>query len=204
MGTQKHWDKVYAEKSGEAVSWYQREPALSLALIRSVAPQSDARIIDIGGGASTLVDHLRAGGYQDVSVLDIAASALAKARGRLGRDAGTVNWYVSDATKWTPPHRFDVWHDRAVFHFLTAVADRRAYKTVLLRALEPGGHAVITTFAMDGPEKCSGLPVVRYDAARLRDELGSALSMVDQRDEQHVTPGGMTQAFSFFLLRREP
>ncbi len=202
MGSQNHWDKVYAEKSGDTVSWFQSEPTISLALIHSIAAPPVARIMDIGGGASNLVDHLLAGGYRNVSVLDIAASGLAQSRVRLGEKAELVNWYVADATNWAPPETYDIWHDRAVFHFLTADADRRAYEAVLKKALAPGGHAVIATFAMDGPEKCSGLPVIRYSAEQLCGELGPDFMLIEQRDEQHVTPSGTTQAFSFFLLRR--
>lgn len=196
-----HWNRIYAERPSDSVSWFQAHPEVSLRLIDRAAA-SEARIIDIGAGASTLVDHLLAAGYQHVSVLDIADNALDVARRRLGTVEAGIGWYRADVTAWSPPHEFDLWHDRAVFHFLTEDEDRRAYVRVLRRAISPGRHAIIATFAVNGPETCSGLPVVRYDAPGLCAELGGGFDLVEQADETHVTPGGGGQAFSYFLLRR--
>ena len=197
-----HWNAVYREKPADTVSWYQARPATSLDIITRAAPSPDARIIDIGGGASSLVDHLLDAGYRHLSVLDIAESALAAARERIGQRDAKVTWHAENITTWMPTTRYDVWHDRAVFHFLTEATDRRAYRQTLEQALRPGGHAVIATFAMDGPEKCSGLPVQRYDAARLLGEIGQNFELLEQRDESHQTPGGNTQAFGYFLFQR--
>jgi hypothetical protein len=200
--TEDHWNAVYREKPVDTLSWYQARPATSLDLITRVTSSLDARIIDIGGGASTLVDHLLDAGYRHLSVLDIAEGALAAARERIGQRAVVVAWHAENVTTWTPAVHYDVWHDRAVFHFLTEAADRRAYRQTLLQALVLGGYAVIATFATDGPEKCSGLPVVRYDAAKLRGELGQNFELIEQQEQGHLTPGGNTQSFNYFLLRR--
>jgi len=203
MGRRDHWQSVYTGKSPEDVTWYQSSPAASLALIRRVSPGPDVALIDVGGGASTLVDHLLDEGYGHVEVLDIADQALAGSRERLAGQADAVTWTVADITRWQPGRTYDIWHDRAVFHFLADENDRQAYIVALKNALELTGHLVIATFAMDGPEKCSGLPVVRYDAGKLVETLGAGFSLIEQLDEAHVTPGGGTQAFSYFLLRRD-
>ena len=193
-----HWEDVYLNKSPLLVSWYQQVPTLSLLLITSAALPLDAPIIDVGGGASTLVDGLCDEGYTNISVLDVSANALAHTRSRLGEKADTVEWFEEDVTCFKPPHRFALWHDRAVFHFLTKKADKRKYLDVLKQSLEPGGHLIIMTFATDGPRKCSGLDVVQYDAEKLTEELGPGFEPVETGHEIHTTPAGGQQKFAYF------
>ena len=197
-----HWETVYETKGEREVSWFQETPAISLALIRStgVAPRSP--IIDIGAGASRLVDALLAQGYEALTVLDLSESALAAVKQRLGTAAAKVTWIVADVVGWKPPQTYELWHDRAAFHFLTEASDRSAYVATLRAALPSGGHAVIATFALDGPERCSGLPVVRYDAASLAATLGDDFELVETRPHDHLTPGGSLQRFQFSVFRR--
>ena len=169
---QAHWEDVYARKAENEVSWFQENPAPSLESIAQAGASHASSIIDIGGGASRLVDRLIATGFLDITVLDLSGAALDAAKARLGQQAAKVRWIVADVTVWEPMQAYDVWHDRAAFHFLTEENDRAAYVARLKRALRIGGHAVIATFALDGPEKCSGLPVMRYDAASLGQALG--------------------------------
>ncbi|HEY6254253.1 MAG TPA: class I SAM-dependent methyltransferase [Xanthobacteraceae bacterium] len=200
-GRSTHWENVYRTKGEHEVSWFQQTPAVSLALIRSVATPHSV-IVDIGGGASRLVDALVGEGHAAVSVLDLSESALAAAKARLGPAAARVTWIVGDVTRWKPTRSYDLWHDRAAFHFLTDAADRAAYVACLSQALRPGGHAIIATFALDGPERCSGLPVVRYDATSLGQVLGDAFALIETRRHDHQTPMGSTQRFQFSLFRR--
>ena len=174
-----HWDKVYGSKSPLEVSWYQEQPTLSLQLIRDSGLAHDAAIIDIGGGASTLVDGLCSEGYSNISVLDISAAALEHVKKRLADKACEVEWYARDVTDFHPPQQFSLWHDRAVLHFLTEKADRKKYVNTLKRSLEPGGHLIIMAFAIDGPVKCSGLDIVQYDADKLMAELGQGFELED-------------------------
>lgn len=197
-----HWENVYATKGEAEVSWFQDSPAISLEMIRAVSPDHDAAIIDIGGGASRLVDALLQGGYRDVAVLDLSANALDIVKRRIGQAASTIDWIVADATTWQPAKTYDVWHDRAAFHFLTDPPDRAAYVERLRSAVAPGGHVIIATFAPDGPEKCSGLPVQRYDSTSLAAELGPEFELVETRSETHHTPWHSTQAFQFSRFRR--
>ncbi len=197
-----HWENVYRTKGEQEVSWFQETPSVSLELIRSTGAARRSAIVDIGGGASRLVDALVTEGYGSVTVLDLSESALAAAKARLGPAAADVTWIVADVVGWRPPQRYDVWHDRAAFHFLTDAADRTAYVGCLRDALRPGGHAIIATFALDGPERCSGLPVVRYDAASLGTVLGSGFDLVETRRHDHHTPMGSTQRFQFSVFRR--
>ncbi|UWU92981.1 trans-aconitate 2-methyltransferase [Bradyrhizobium sp. CB1015] len=197
-----HWDHVYATKGEAEVSWYQDSPAISLAMIRAAGSDRDTAIIDIGGGASRLVDALLQDGYRDVAVLDLSANALETAKKRIGQAASTVDWIVADATTWRPARTYDVWHDRAAFHFLTEPRDRAAYVERLRSAVKPGGHVIIATFAPDGPEKCSGLPVQRHDSASLAAELGREFELLESRSETHHTPWNSTQAFQFSRFRR--
>ncbi|MDH3579382.1 MAG: class I SAM-dependent methyltransferase [Hyphomicrobiales bacterium] len=192
-----HWNAAYASSAPDRVSWYQQTPTLALELIAGCDLAPDAAIVDVGGGASTLVDALLAAGYRNVSVLDVAATALSAARERLGDRASAVTWLEADITRWRPQSAYDLWHDRAVFHFLTRAADRAAYTEALEAALAPGGHAIIATFAPDGPEQCSGLPVERYSAESLAQELGPGFALAEVRHETHVTPGGGAQAFIY-------
>jgi len=198
-----HWETVYATKAENEVSWFQEQPKTSIEIVQRCGAGKDAAIIDVGGGESRLVDRLLDAGYTDITVLDISEHALDVAKRRLGERASKVNWIVADITDWKPQRRYKLWHDRAVFHFLTEPGDRTAYIRALLAALEPGGHAVISTFALDGPEKCSGLPVVRYSAATLAAELGPELRLVAERDEQHRTPWGSIQHFVFCCFERD-
>lgn len=197
-----HWDHVYATKGEAEVSWFQDSPATSLDLIRAANPDHGATIIDIGGGASRLVDALLQDGYRDVAVLDLSANALDAAKKRIGGAASIVDWIVADATTWRPAKTYDVWHDRAAFHFLTDPHDRAAYVERLRSALTPGGQVVIGTFAPDGPEKCSGLPVQRHDSTSLAAELGPEFDLVETRSETHHTPWNSTQAFQFSRFTR--
>lgn len=192
-----HWEGVYSSKQPHEVSWYQPVPARSLELIRATGIPLDAPVIDVGGGASTLVDHLLAAGYGDLTVLDIAPAALAAARQRLGPHGGAVAWVAADVTVWQPPRQYRLWHDRAVFHFLTDAADRARYLAVLEAALAPGGDLVLATFGPDGPTRCSGLPVERYSAEELSRVLGPAYALRHQLLDTHETPSRGRQQFLY-------
>ena len=197
-----HWNTVYAKQAADAVSWYQPHAQLSLDLIRRTGIAPDAGIIDVGGGASTLVDDLLADGYSNLSVLDLSAAALHAAQLRLGQNAAKVKWIEADITEAElPTAAYDLWHDRAVFHFLTGEAQRAAYVRAVLRALRPGGHVIVATFAEDGPLACSGLPVMRYSADALHDEFGARFELLDHRSETHHTPGGALQQFIYCYCR---
>ena len=202
MDAEAHWEKVYATKAPTDVSWYQPDAELSLKLIRQAAPDHAAAIIDVGGGASTLVDGLLAEGYANVTVLDLSVSALGQAAARLGDDAGGVRWVEADIRDADlPVHAYDVWHDRAVFHFLTAPADRRRYVEQVLRAVKVGGHVLVATFAGDGPTHCSGLEVARYEPDELHAQFGSEFELVRSVREQHKTPSGAVQPFVYCMCR---
>jgi SAM-dependent methyltransferase len=198
-----HWEHVYSTKAETGVSWYQDEPRLSLELIRAVAPAEGGRIIDVGGGASVLVDRLLDLPFGEIAVLDIAETALGKARARLGERTGRVRWVVADVIEAPELGTFDVWHDRAVFHFLTDADDRRSYVEVARKSVLEGGHLIIAAFADDGPKRCSDLDVCRYDADSLAAELGEAFSLVRQARETHTTPWGTKQAFFYGVFRRQ-
>lgn len=199
---QRHWENAYAGKAEDEVPWFQDSPALSLALIAAAGVGRRASLIDVGGGAARLADALLDAGFKDITVLDIAEAGLAQTKARLGRGADEITWVVADVTAWHPAARFDLWHDRAVFHFLTGADDRRAYVEALRRALAPGGHVILAAFGPDGPKACSGLPVVRYDAAAIAAELGAEFVLEEERGEAHVTPGGVTQNFLYFRFTR--
>ncbi len=200
---QTHWQNVYQTKGERDVSWFQEIPAISLDLIRATGVAADASIIDIGGGASRLADALVAEGYHSVSVLDVSEKALATSRGRLGPRAKDITWIVADVTAWQPDKNYDLWHDRAAFHFLTEPADRTAYAECVRKAVRPGGHVIIGTFAPDGPERCSGLPVVRHDAASIGEVLGPSFKLIESRRHDHKTPGGTIQRFQFSRFKRD-
>jgi len=205
MDPKAHWEKVYETKLPTEVSWYRPHLEVSLQLVEEAAPNRDARIIDVGGGESTLVDDLLARGYRNLAVLDISSTALDGAKLRLGGDANDVRWLCGDVTKMVLPSQlYDVWHDRAVFHFLTSPADRAAYVRLVARALKPGGHAIVATFGPEGPTKCSGLDVVRYDSEALHDEFGSDFRLVKHLDERHETPSGTIQQFTYCYCRMLP
>jgi SAM-dependent methyltransferase len=198
-----HWDRVYTDKTPESVSWSQANPAMSLALIKWAGVSPREAVLDVGGGSSALVDRLLESGFAELTVMDISAVALAHAKARIGENsARKVEWIVADVTDWAPSRRFDLWHDRAVLHFLTTPADKAAYAATLRAALKPGGAAIIGGFAPGGPERCSGLPVVRHDAASLSALLGPQFSLIDVRDEVHLTPQGLRQPFRFHVFRR--
>lgn len=200
-----HWEDVYAAKPADSVSWFQTSAERSLRLISEAAAGKDAAIIDVGGGASTLIDGLLASGFDDVTVVDLSRSGLEVSKARLGAAANRPTWIAGDILSLDlPRHRFDIWHDRAVFHFLIDEADRRTYLGQVRRALRPGGHVVIATFAEDGPLRCSGLPVRRYSAGELAAEFGAPFTPVSHEHETHVTPGGGSQAFVYCLFRLEP
>lgn len=199
---QAQWDKVYSVKGEEEVSWYQETPEPSLELLALVETQLNAAIIDIGGGASRLVDVLLGKGFMDVTVLDLSADALDVTRKRLGQASERAKWIVADITEWEPPVVYDLWHDRAAFHFLTSEQQKCAYIERLMRGLRIGGHAIIGTFALDGPEKCSGLPVTRYSAESLSSLLGSGFALMDTRRHEHTTPWGAVQKFQFSTFNR--
>ena len=206
MDSKAHWETIYQTKPPHEASWFQREATTSLALIRSVAPALETPIIDVGGGASTLVDGLLAAGYRRLTVLDLSLSALALARRRLGGStADRVTWLEADVLSAVLPQgHFDVWHDRAVFHFLTWPADRAAYVEQVRLSVKPGGYVLVATFAEDGPARCSGLPVVRYSSDELHDEFGAAFRLVQSVREEHITPAGARQAFVYCLCQMEP
>lgn len=204
MNRQQHWNQVYETKGPLEVSWYQRRPEVSLALIAAAGVGKDARIIDVGGGASILVDCLLEAGYTGIAVLDLSAIALNYSRARLGTRAAAVEWFEADVTTFMPPHRFGLWHDRAVFHFLTAADDRHGYVATLRQTLQPGGTVIIATFAMDGPPKCSGLDVVRYDEQSILAEVGPEFRLQEVRRETHVTPWESEQRFIYFRLQWQP
>lgn len=203
MDKKHHWEQVYSTKASDSVSWFQEHAERSLQLIRSTELDKAAAIIDVGGGASTLVDDLVAEGYTNLTVLDLSSAAIAVAKRRLGEHAGTVNWLVGDIVHANfPEHHFDLWHDRAVFHFLTDPKDRQAYVELAMKAVRPGGHVIIATFGEDGPEKCSGLPVVRYRPEALHGEFGEGFLLVDHQKEVHQTPSGSAQQFVYCYCRK--
>jgi 2-polyprenyl-3-methyl-5-hydroxy-6-metoxy-1,4-benzoquinol methylase len=198
MSTKQHWEQVYASKPSTAVSWYAPHLARSVQLIERASPDHAGRIIDVGGGASTLVDDLLDRGFHDMTVLDLSEEAIEVARRRLGARAAGVTWLAADVTTVElPDGHYDVWHDRAVFHFLTDSEDRRRYVERVARAVKPGGHVIVATFGPEGPERCSGLDVVRYDADELRLEFGARFQKIDSARETHMTPWGSEQEFVY-------
>ena len=202
MDRKRHWEKVYSEQQTQEASWHQDLPRLSLAMIENAGVSRDAALIDVGGGPSLLVDHLLDRGYHDLTVLDLSATALEQARLRLGERAARVRWMEADVTRFQPDRGYRLWHDRAAFHFLTGESDRVKYVEALCNALEDGGHAVIAAFSPEGPSRCSGLDVVRYDAQGMSAELGSDFILEEERAETHFTPAGREQAFRFYRFRR--
>ena len=205
MERKDHWENVYKTKATDEVSWFQLHAEQSLRLIRETGLPRDASIIDVGGGASVLVDDLLADGYQKLTVLDISGAALAAARKRLVGKAGAVKWIESSILEADLPEQaFDLWHDRAVFHFLTSPEDRQAYVRQVLRAVKPGGRVIVATFAEDGPLQCSGLPVVRYSADALHAEFGAPFQLLAHEKEAHQTPSGKVQQFVYCYCLKRP
>lgn len=202
MQPKQHWEQVYTAKAPDAVSWYAPHLVESLDYIRRTGLPPTAAVVDVGGGEATLVDDLLEAGWTDVTVLDISAQALEVCRRRLGERAARVRWIVADVLEHAfEPHAVDIWHDRAVFHFLTDAAQRRAYVDQVLRALKPGGYAIVGTFGPEGPAQCSGLPVARYDAEALHGQFGAAFRRVDSGTSVHTTPWGANQQFVYCLCR---
>lgn len=198
-----HWENVYSTKSHDQVSWYRDHLENSLKLVLQTGVEKDAAIIDVGGGSSTLVDDLLDNGFVDVSVLDISGTAIGKSKDRLGLRSELVNWIEADITEISlPKDRFDVWHDRAVFHFLTDADDRRKYVELVVRSLKPGGHIIVASFGLDGPQKCSGLDIVRYSSETMHHEFGDDLKLVRSLNESHKTPFGTTQEFVYCYCRK--
>jgi SAM-dependent methyltransferase len=204
MNTQTHWESVYSSKAPDAVSWYRPHLEVSLDLIEGCAAARSASIIDVGAGESTLVDELFHRGYQEVTVLDVSITAIEATKKRLGRAAEQVHWMLGDITQvFLPPQSFDVWHDRAVFHFLIDPAQRQDYVRSVLIAVRPGGHVIVSTFGPEGPTKCSGLDVMRYDAEALHREFGRRFQIEESARELHRTPWGATQQFVYCCCRVE-
>jgi 2-polyprenyl-3-methyl-5-hydroxy-6-metoxy-1,4-benzoquinol methylase len=199
--TEEHWEAVWHDRPPDEMSWHEASPARSIELIRSVSGP-DSSVIDVGGGASLLVDELLALGYEDLTVLDVSHEALGVARERLGADAARVEWIVADVLAHRFERVYDVWHDRAVFHFLVDPTDRVRYVNVLAAAIAPGGHAVVATFGPDGPATCSGLPVQRYDRTMLAETLGGHFELTDYLEDLHHTPAGARQQFAYGLFER--
>lgn len=203
MQSKDHWERVYSTKATTSVSWFQEHAETSLSIIRSTCVAKDAAIIDVGGGASKLVDGLLFDGYDNLSVLDLSVAALSAAKQRIGSLSAKVTWLEADVTKVDlPNHYFDVWHDRAVFHFLTTPEDRAAYVSTVLCAVKPGGHVIVATFAEDGPTQCSGLPVMRYRADELHAEFGDSFTLLQHSKEVHHTPFGTDQQFVYCYCRK--
>jgi len=198
----RHWESVYCEKAVHETSWHQPVPTPSLTMIRAAVGDQKPSLIDVGGGASMLVDCLLDQGFRDLTVLDISGRSLDRARQRLGSRAPLVEWIEADVTDYEPRRSWEIWHDRAAFHFLTDAADRKRYVAVLQQALAAGGYAIIAAFALDGPQKCSGLDIVRYDARSLAAELGHGFVLEEERSEVHLTPAGSEQRFGFYRFRK--
>jgi SAM-dependent methyltransferase len=204
MSVEAHWEAVFNSKAPDAVSWYRPHLEVSLELIARCAPGRSASIIDVGAGESTLVDDLLARGYEQISVLDVSKTAVEGTKKRLGRAAERVNWIVGDITEISlPPQAFDVWHDRAVFHFLVDPVQRHSYVQSVLQAVKPGGYVIVSTFGPDGPTKCSGLEVMRYDAEALHGEFGGRFRVEESSKEMHRTPWGTAQQFVYCCCRVE-
>ncbi len=204
MNQSLHWEKVYQTKAPTDVSWYTPHLEQSLALIQKSASSNRAAIIDVGGGESTLVDDLLVHGYNDITVLDISSAAIAVAKQRLSDQASCVNWVVADITQLDiPENRYDIWHDRAVFHFLTEDEQRKAYVSQVARAMRPGGSVIVATFGPEGPTTCSGLDIVRYDASALHDQFGPRFRLIESTIQLHETPFGTTQQFVYCFCRIE-
>jgi 2-polyprenyl-3-methyl-5-hydroxy-6-metoxy-1,4-benzoquinol methylase len=204
MESKSHWEQVYQTKTPEAVSWYAPHLETSLKLIQQAAQDKNAAIIDVGGGEASLVDDLLDHGQQRISVLDISQTAIDVARKRLGLRGANVAWYCADITTATLPESyFDIWHDRAVFHFLTNEEDRQKYVRQVIRSVKHGGHIIISTFGPEGPEKCSGLDVIKYDADSLHTEFGKRFQLIVSSTEIHKTPFGTTQQFLYCYCRME-
>ncbi|HXG82840.1 MAG TPA: class I SAM-dependent methyltransferase [Pyrinomonadaceae bacterium] len=203
MNRKTHWETVYQTKSDREVSWFSEHLDNSLRMILNTKAGKEAAIIDVGGGSSTLVDDLLENGFADVSVLDISRAAMEKSRKRLGGQAARIEWIEADITEVSlPENHYDVWHDRAVFHFLPAPEDRRKYVELVMRSLKVGGHIIVASFGENGPQKCSGLDVMRYSPDAMRDEFGDEFKLVKSLHETHKTPFGTNQEFVYCYCRK--
>jgi len=204
MNVERHWEKIYREKAQDAVSWYRPHLETSLALIEKAAPDRGVSIIDVGGGESTLVDDLLIAGYKNTTILDISQTAINVIKRRLGSTSAGIHWIAADILSCElAPNAYDVWHDRAVFHFLTTVEQRVSYVRNVAHTVKPGGHVLVSTFGTEGPTKCSGLEVVRYDTRSLHAEFGVRFRLLDSIKELHRTPFGTMQQFLYCLCRVE-
>ena len=202
MNKKEHWESIYKDKSPLEVSWHQKKPTISLTLINKIAQNNSDYIIDVGGGASTLSDFLLEDGFNNITVLDLSYNALAHTKQRLGDKSTFIEWKVEDVTNFVPTHEYDIWHDRAVFHFLTAKEDREKYKQVLESSIKTGGCLIIAAFSIGGPKKCSGLDIVQYDAVKLKNELGNNFTFIEERYENHITPAGKEQKFGYYVFTK--
>ncbi len=202
MSLEDHWDDIYRRRGPEGVSWHQQDPSTSMRLIAEAVPGPEATMVDVGGGSSRLVDRLVAAGFGSVTVADVSATALAFAQERLGPVADRVAWVHTDVRAWRPEQGFDLWHDRAVFHFMVDAEDRRRYVETMRRAVAPGGAAIVATFALDGPERCSGLPVQRYGRDELAAVFADFMAPEAFEGETHITPAGVEQRFLYGVFRR--
>lgn len=203
LDRRQHWEEVYSTWQPEHTSWHQPVPRISLRMVSNAGIDRQAPIIDVGGGASQLVDHLLKLGYRDLTVLDLSKNALQQVKQRLGKDSARVRWIESDVTAFCPERGYRLWHDRAALHFLTETADQRRYVAALKESLQPGGQAIIAAFAPDGHTRCSGLDVVRYDDCKLERLLGAEFILVEQAPETHLTPAGTEQKFRFYRFERK-
>ena len=204
MNTKTHWEDIYESKAPTQVSWYQEHAQFSLQYIQNTGIRKTGHIIDVGGGTSTLVDDLIGDGFQHISVLDVSGAALRLTQQRLGAQANHVKWIEADITQADLPHQaYDLWHDRAVFHFLTQAEDRQRYVEAVRHSVRKGGHVIVATFAPDGPERCSGLEVVRYSPKGLHSEFGHGFEVVDSARETHHTPFGTEQRFIYCYCRKD-
>jgi cyclopropane fatty-acyl-phospholipid synthase-like methyltransferase len=202
MNKKDHWEEIYKDKSSIEVGWYQKEPTTSLSIIRNLPLESGDNIIDVGGGASTLVDSLLDEGFSNITVLDLSSNALSLAKQRIGNKAQLINWKVEDVTLYSRERNYSLWHDRAVFHFLTDKNDREKYRKVLEESVSEGGHVIIAAFSIGGPTKCSGLDIVQYDAEKLKNELGSFFKLTTEKAEMHITPSGKEQSFGYYVFTK--
>jgi SAM-dependent methyltransferase len=203
LDRKEHWDTAHSTRRARELSWYEQNPALSLSMIGRANIAADTPILDVGGGASSLVDFLLEDGYRDLTVLDVSGVALRKARRRLGDKASRVGWIEQDITSFEAGRKYGLWHDRALFHFLTLKVERRKYIQALRKALQGGGQAIISSFAIGGPERCSGLDIVQYDAAKLGRELGTEFTLLEQEQVLHLTPANKEQLFGFYRFIRD-
>jgi len=202
MNRKQHWEQVYNTKSTQEVSWYQNSPTTSLNLIKKTGFDTSHPIIDVGGGSSNLVDSLLKQGYSNLSILDISSTAIQATQQRLGKLADNVHWYEKDVTQFQIDSKFAIWHDRAVFHFLTAANDRKSYLNTLNNQLSATGQVIIATFSLDGPTKCSDLPIVQYDETKIQKEVQDILQLYHTISEVHITPSQKQQKFKYFCFKR--